>query len=300
MPLPNFLIIGAAKSGTTSLFHYLKQHPEVFMSPNKEPRFFAFEGQEFAPDHPVHKSTVTTFEEYRRLFDGAGPQHKARGEASPSYLSNARSIPRIEHYLPDVKLIAILRNPVERAYSHYLHALLHDLEPEGTTFEEAIHQDVVEFDGYVRHRPYIHMGLYGKQLTPYFEHFDRDRIRVFLFEDLRADEVALARTVYRFLGVDDTFTPDASLVHAKTGRPRNRWLHGALRTAGSLARNVREYLPTPVRSRLGRLRTELQNRNLDKPEMSAAARRELVDIYREDILVLQDLLDRDLSRWLRT
>src|SRR4051794_34967159 len=111
--LPNFLIIGAAKAGTTSLYHYLRQHPDVYMSTIKEPNYFCFEEQlpEYAP--------VRTLAEYESLFDGASSQ-PAVGEASTQYLNSAAAPRRIANILPNVRLIVSLRNPADRAYSSYL------------------------------------------------------------------------------------------------------------------------------------------------------------------------------------
>ena len=126
MILPNFLIIGSAKAGTTSLHYYLNQHPEIYMTAVKEPRFFALEGKNLnfsGPDKDIINSTsVTTYEEYIALFEEVSSE-KAIGETSPLYLYSEKAIQRIHHYLPDVKLIVILRNPIDRAFSCYTHLL---------------------------------------------------------------------------------------------------------------------------------------------------------------------------------
>ena len=138
--LPNFLIIGAAKGGTTSLYHYLNQHPQVYMSPMKEPRFFALENEKLNfqnPDKAINKTSVTSLSEYYKLFDGV-TNETAIGEASPLYMYSTKAVERIAHYVPTAKLIAILRNPVDRAYSCYKHLIA--LEP--YSFADAIlHED---------------------------------------------------------------------------------------------------------------------------------------------------------------
>src|SRR5215218_4707583 len=123
MTMPNFLIIGAGKSGTTSLYHYLGQHPEVFMSPMKEPKFFCFEGERPnfrgpGDDEEINRKCVTTIDAYRALFDGVACE-KAVGEASSMYLYYPKAPERIDHHVAGVRLIAVLRNPVDRAYSSY-------------------------------------------------------------------------------------------------------------------------------------------------------------------------------------
>ncbi len=143
MTLPNFLVIGATKSGTTSLYTYLKQHPEVYM-PMKEPNFFALEGREppffRGPEgwkEPSQKR-ITDLEGYRTLFAGASGE-KAMGEVSPLYLYAPQAAYRIRRYVPEAKLVAILRNPVERAYSAYMHLVREDREPLG--FAEALKEE---------------------------------------------------------------------------------------------------------------------------------------------------------------
>ena len=123
MVLPNFLIIGAAKSGTTSLYSYLNQHPQVYFSPFKEPRFFALEGKEVnyqGPSQVVNQKAINTIDEYEKLFAGVTDE-VAIGEASTLYLYSPEAPAKIKQYIPQVKLIAILRNPIDRAYSGYCH-----------------------------------------------------------------------------------------------------------------------------------------------------------------------------------
>ena len=125
MPMPNFLVIGAAKSGTTALYHTLKQHPQIFMSPVKEPHFFAFEGERPVYCGPGDRElfnprVVFRLEDYVRLFDGLRAQ-TAVGEASVQYLMRSdAAAARIRQHIPRAKLIAILRQPADRAYSHYI------------------------------------------------------------------------------------------------------------------------------------------------------------------------------------
>lgn len=133
MTLPNFLIIGAAKAGTTSLYHYLAQHPQIYMSPIKEPNFFALEERcvDFRGpgDHLYIKQfSVTELERYRSLFQGV-THEQAVGEASPLYLYSPVAPARSHRYVPEMKLIAILRHPVDRAYSAFLHLLRDEREP---------------------------------------------------------------------------------------------------------------------------------------------------------------------------
>ncbi|EPZ44556.1 hypothetical protein N007_10785 [Alicyclobacillus acidoterrestris ATCC 49025] len=130
--LPNFLVIGAAKAGTTALYRYLSQHPEVFMPSIKEPNYFALANREVRFQGPgddrTNRSSITRFADYQALFDEADG-YQAVGEASPMYLYTADAANRIHDLIPNVKLIVILRDPVERAHSAYLHLRRDEREP---------------------------------------------------------------------------------------------------------------------------------------------------------------------------
>lgn len=294
MKLPNFLVIGAAKSGTTSLYEYLRQHPEVFLPDLKEPRFFAFEGEDIEDSDPVNRRTVTNLADYASLFEGA-EGYGAIGEVSPAYLPCAEAPERIHRHLGEVKLVALLREPVERAYSHFLFAVQKGFEPEGVTFEEAIREPTVRVGNRVRRRPYVSTGFYARHLERYYARFPADAIRVYLFEDLTDDPLAFARDVFEFLEVDRTFEPVGTTTrHAKSGIPRSRALHGALRGSKPLRAVARAMVPTAIRSRL---RTKIVNLNLQKPPMPNGERAHLRRLYRDDIERLEDLLERDLSTW---
>jgi hypothetical protein len=123
MTLPNFLVIGAGRSGTTSLHHYLGQHPDIFVPAVKEPNFFAFMGEDIVVvdhyDHWIRQNSITDLAAYKALFDRATAEH-AIGEVSPQYLFNRRAPERIKALIPQARLIVILRNPADRAYADYI------------------------------------------------------------------------------------------------------------------------------------------------------------------------------------
>jgi len=181
MTLPNFLIIGAAKSGTTALYTYLKQHPEIFMSTPKELRYFS--NVSSPPEGIPHHRAVFSLEEYKSYFD-AVTDEKAYGESSPMYLYTPGTAERIRTAIPDVKILAILRNPIDRAYSAYTHALRDWIET-AETFEEALEKEPERIGagwGMLWH--YANAGYYYEQLSRYYKVFDPDQIRVFLHDDL--------------------------------------------------------------------------------------------------------------------
>lgn len=296
---PTFLIIGAMKAGTTALYAYLDQHPGVYMSPVKEPNFFAFEEQhpnfqapiDQRPDGINHTS-VTDQQAYLRLFDDA-PPGTARGEASHWYLYAPKAPVAIQRHVPDVRLIAVLRDPVERAYSEFLHFVRDEDEPI-TDFAAALDAEPERIARHWALGRYVDRGLYHEQLTRYYERFDAEQIRVYLHDDFVADPDALMRDCFAFIGVN----PDVGVVEErrvnKSGVPKNRWLHRTLAHLRPLSEAVRPLVPEPV---IGWV-NDLKNRNLEKPTMDPAVRHRLIEAFRDDVCRLESLIDRDLSHWL--
>src|SRR3954451_24911674 len=211
MILPNFIILGAAKAGTTALYHYLKQHPQVGMSRIKETNYFALAGDPLDFRGPgdrdyIGRFSVTTADGYRRQFLGCEGA-VAIGEASPLYLYSPKVPPRLKEAVPDAKLIAILRNPVDRAYSAFLH-LVRDGRETVLDFGEALRLEESRIRDHWEHIwHYKNIGLYYQQLQRYFDLFDRGQIRVYLYYDFRTDPVGMLRDLFRFVGVDEGYTP---------------------------------------------------------------------------------------------
>lgn len=298
MTMPNFIVIGAAKSGTTALYRYLKQHPEIFMSQPKELRFFPFEEQ--IPDFcgPGDKAdmgtVITKIEDYRACF-AQGAQYPARGESSPLYLYYPRTAERIHHHLPDAKLIAILRHPADRAYSQFLMERRYGREH--LSFSDALAAEEKRIsNGWSHHWHYRQRGFYAAQLKPYFELFKRQQLKIYLYEDYLADNVGFIQDIFRFLNVDDTFVPDMSVRHNVSKIPRSHALQVFL-TEPRLTKNLLKPLVPAHWSR--RIGDNLRERNLTRPPLSPKIRRQLIEVYREDIIKLQDMLQRDLSHWLK-
>jgi hypothetical protein len=291
MTMPNFLIIGAMKSGTTALYYYLEQHPEVYMSPVKEPNFFSSQGPENAVDAVTHIGT------YRDLFGGVSSE-TAIGEASHSYLYEPRAAAEIRRHIPEAKLIAILRNPIDRAYSHFLHMVRKGTEPLDD-FAQALREDEVRAHRGQNFQDYIGRGLYYNQLKRYFGTFPREQVRVYLYEDLSGAPINAVQDAFRFLEVDDSFVPDVSLRRNVSGYPKYKTLDGLLRRQGRVKHALKIYLPAGLRWRLSRAFDDLKTRNLvGPPPIQPEVRRQLIGVYREDILKVQDLIRRDLSGWL--
>ena len=291
--LPTFLVIGAAKAGTTALNRMLAQHPAIFMCPVKEPRFFSFEGMKVDPTHPVHRTTVTDWQAYCGLFSGVRTE-SAIGEVSPSYLANPRAPERIQAYLPHVKLIAILRDPVERAYSHFLHLNKAGIEVTAD-FEEAIENlDGLDIKGWRPRYDYLHFGFYHEQLVRYFERFDKEQIRVYTHERLRSESRVVLADMFRHVGVDTAFVPNIGEQVNVSGIPRSRSLQRFLTKESVVRTLARRMLPTAIRRPV---RVGLRDRNLVRPVLSETMRDRLRNIYDKDIEQLEQLLGETLSDW---
>ncbi|AFY76732.1 MAG: sulfotransferase [Hydrococcus sp. C42_A2020_068] len=294
MTLPNFLIIGAAKAGTTALHTYLQQHPQIYMTPDKETNFFAFEGEHLnfqgPGDEAINQFSIIELESYQAEFQNVSDE-KAIGEACPLYLYHAKAPERIYSYIPHVRLIAILRHPVDRAYANFLHIIRDDREP-CRDFAQALQQEKKRIeDNWEWFWHYIQLGYYSIQLKRYYDIFDREQIRVYLYEDLCQNPLALIQDIFCFLGVDKTFVPDISIRPNKSGIPKNLLVHKLLTKPNPIKSILKPLFPS-------QLRQKIQHQNLKTPKISSETKVFLTNLYREDILKCQDLIDRDLSGWL--
>ena len=296
--LPNFFIIGAARAGTTSLYRYLDQHPFVFMSRLKEPRFFAFEGERLAFGGPCANrfrgTVVTDPSRYRKLFADAGAA-TAVGEASTLYLYSERAAEAIRRDVPEARLIAILRNPVDRAFSHFQMRMREGCEPAPDFAAAVADEPRRKALNWPPASFYRDWGFYHRQLGRYLDRFPHEQLRVFLYEDLVADPAAVTGDALRFLGIDDAFRPEVSARHNPSGVPRSRLVQSAVRKSIGAARVISPSLA----ERVGRVGRGVQARNLQRDEVTPAVRARLVEDFREDVLRLAELLGRDLAAWLR-
>jgi hypothetical protein len=289
--LPNFVVIGAAKSGTTALYWYLQEHPEVYMSPLKETNFFAYgvdhEGRLLYGDPELHRFPIKNLDAYADLFAGARDE-RAVGEASPIYLECPEAAGRIQQLLPEARIICGLRDPVDRAYSDYLMYLRN----RGLRFEpEKELQPSARWAKPDSH--WMQLGFYHDQIARYYEAFPARNIHVFLFDDLGASEGEVVKGIYRFLEVDQDFVPDFDTPHNVGGVPVKMWLERLL-TNGSLRKIADRIVPKAASDRVRALRM----RNMDKvPPLPASLRAELVEYFHTDLEKTAGLIGKDLSRW---
>jgi hypothetical protein len=293
VPKPDFFIVGAPKSGTTSMYEYLKAHPQVFMPDRKEPHFFC--PDLYSPRY------VATEEEYLALFrPGAG--RSRIGEASVYYLYSEVAAQRIRQFRPDARILIMLRNPVEMIHSLHSQRLYsghEDIED----FEAAL---AAEDDRRLGHRIpknphpipclfYRDVGRYAAQVERYFTVYGRDRVKTIIFDDFVADPPRAYREVCRFLEVDDTFRPPFP-VFKQNRRIRLKTLRDLLKFSNAVRRAGR-FLPTSVRRSVGRFLVELNSVDTPRQPMSPALRHRLCGEFAADVTQLGALLGQDLTGW---
>lgn len=269
--LPDFLIIGAMRSGTSSLAHYLTGHPDVFMAKPKELHFFNAAGQY---DKGLNW--------YRAQFQGAG-ERRAAGEATPTYMRDPVAIERIAQAMPTARLIAILRSPVDRAYSHYLMNRAKNQEP--LSFERALEaeRDEIAAGSSRTHAPYFSTGLYLEQLERVAAGLPDAPLLVLLMDDLSADPAGTFSRVLGFLEVADIPVPSV-------GRHVNRYVEFRSLRVRRIARRI----PKPLQRVVGRLNTRAAG---SYPPMTPEVRAALHERYAEANAALAERLGRDLSMW---
>jgi hypothetical protein len=290
--VPDFLVIGAYKSGTTALHHLLRSHPGLYLPARKEPNFFAFAGARPPFDHPAAASSVRDQSDYDALFVGAR-RGQLLGEVSPSYLAVPIARDRIRDAAPEVRLVAVLRNPVERAYSDFLMYRRDGLERE-ELFLRALEQQAERDPATDPTSHYIDTGRYADQIERYLDAFAREQLHVLLHEDLSDDHDATVGALLSFLGADPSVDLGRQAPSNVSGVPAGR----AMRTAYALRRRaagrLRPIVPDGLKRRLDH---QLQQRLVREP-MPAEARARLIEVYRADVRHLSALIGRDLTGWL--
>lgn len=277
MTLPNFLIIGAEKAGTTALASFLQAHPNVCFSRPKETWFF----------NRRYGKGIEWFASHFEHWDG----ENAIGEGTARLLQSEKAPGRIHTHLPDVRLISILRNPIERAFSQYHFYIYTGKADPNQSFSEAIRDESSSLG-----RGMIQQGRYVVQLRRYAEVFDQNQMHVILHRSLRERPEEVLRRLHEFLDIDPSYSPDTSTRHNVTQYPASRTLYTFLRSGWNA-------LPEPIEDLVGpvadRLRSTVRNLLFDteKPSMTERDRSYLRDVYAEPNRELEAWLGADLSHW---
>lgn len=297
---PNLFLIGAQKSGTTTLATLLSCHPQIFFCSPKEPGFLAF-GERGYPfptgsGEPAAASGWVIREEstYLQLFARAPRETRYLGDASTWYLAEPGTAERIHAFSPDARIVVILRHPAERAYSAWCHARRDGEEPLAD-FADALAAEAE------RQRPshllrYRAMGHYAGQLKPYLDTFGQERVLVLRYEDLRDAVDALWRQCLLFLDLDPSLPAPTAYQQNRSGMPRSRLLQRLLKHEGFKG-TMKRLLPTPLAAWS---KAQLDRLNLARfPPMPPTMREALVAEYREEISELEAMTGLDLSAWQR-
>jgi hypothetical protein len=278
--LPKFVLVGVPRAGTTSLYQYLGQHPQICLSEIKEVNFLSYPGEDVARrDFPRMRFPVRSLEEYGRLFAGAGSRVPV--DFSASCFRSPVAIGRIRQFLPHGRFFVVLRDPVARAYSAYLNRVAKGYENRSPT--EALMPGEVAVDN----------GFYSDRIEAFRGAFGVDRLRVWLFDDLVMRPEATLKEVFEYFGVDPSVAVDTTAVHNRGGVARSPALDRLL-PSYSRRRQLKDALPGPFRTAaavLGRL-----NR-ASAPGLPEEVERRLRDLYADEIHRLEGLIGRDLGAW---
>ena len=281
-PRPNFFLVGAPRSGTTAMYSLLKQHPEVYLSILKEPHFFG-------TDLTVQPHTIREPDLYLGLFANAGGCKRV-GEGSVWYLTSSRAAREIREFAPAAKILALLREPAEMAYSLY-HLYRRTGNEDLPSFEEALAAQEERRAGrwipagtyFPEGLQYVEVARAADKVERFYSAFGRDRVRVILFEDFRRDNAKVYREVLEFLDIDPGFTPELDPARA------------AERIQLMAIRQLRQTDPR-VRRRMSREGIKQHTGPKGQP-MSPEVKARLRQIFRPDVERLGELLGRDLSHW---
>ncbi|MFY0686984.1 MAG: sulfotransferase [Cyclobacteriaceae bacterium] len=301
MNRPNFMVIGAGKSGTTTLYHWLQEHPEVFLTPIKETNYFALKNTTWpiGPDpDQMHNfpDAITQEKDYISQYENRSSKHKAAGEVCPMYLYHPKAAKNIKAFNPATKLIVILRQPAERLYSRHMHLTR---ENRALSFGNIFDKESLWW----KRNDLIKEGFYYKHLKFYFKVFRADQILVLLYEDLVNDNVALIKSVYTHIGVNPDFQPTLDNIFNKSGKVNNQLIDRFIGQNSIAKKYLKAILPfvfEKIRSNHSarQLITNLRNRNLHKiPPQKGLLENITNSVYSKDITQLQKLIQRDLSHW---
>ena len=297
---PEFLLIGAARSGTSAIANFLSQHPKIRFTHPKETHFFAFANRSVHFSGPgddvlINSVSITSPVEFQKSL-GPRKEGVARGEGSVSTLYyHEQSIDHIRMYAPDAKLIAILRHPVERAFSSFQYMRSKGLEPL-EDFELALKEEASRIEvGWHHIWHYKKMGIYSESVRHFVDTFPPENLLFLFYDDFAENAAEVTREVFRFIGVDDSFQVQTAIQVNRSGVPRNRVL-GVLISRLIRARRFRETLK---RILPWQVRELLRNAALSESQLPAEVRSRLQSYYAEDVAALADVLGSVPSQWQR-
>lgn len=296
MKKPNFFILGAPKCGTTSLAMWLSEHPNIFMCPIKEPHFFNVDGLR----------RIKSLKEYEKLFAKAGPEHLAVGEASTHYLYSKEAVPRILEYQPEAKFIVCIRNPIEMAPSLHAERVFNGVETV-KDFEKAWKlQEERKKGKYIprtikKDPERLQYGAYcrlGEQLERLYKIVDKERVLVLVLDDIAQDPKREYQKVLSFLGVPYDGRNEFP-VYNRRKIVRSVYLSYIIRTFSNISTNIKQIVGFNKEFKITSWMRHKLNKKFNKIEtLSPEMKKELCNYFKDDIELLEKLLNRDFSHWL--
>jgi len=296
---PNFFLVGAARSGTTSMWEYLKQHPDIYLPARKELHFFSYKHlatHAEGPGDKVHiKTLCSNMDDYIANYADVGNK-RIVGEVSPSYLYYHEAGQRILDTLGVVKIVTILRNPIEKAFSQYSH--LRRENRETLMFPEALKSEAKRRRaGWSDLWRYAESSLYTDKLEHYISLFGADNVKVLLFDDLVNDPNGLLRTIFSFLDVDSNVGVNSGMVYNRSGRSRSKFISNFLHHPNIFKTYAKKIISESVRIKIRMKMLDLNT--AEKYEIDQESKRRLKQYFQNDVARLESLLGRKLP-WLRT
>jgi Sulfotransferase family len=301
LALPDFLVAGAPKAGTTALHAALSRHPELYMSPIKEPKFFLTDGPPPAKGGPgdalTYREHVWERDRYEALFDAAAPG-ALRGESTPLYLYDRAALRRIAATIPAARLIVVLRDPVERAHSNWTHLWSAGLEPVGDFVRACAEEERRIAAGWASFWHYTRLGKYGEQLDYALTLFPRDQLLVLRYRRLVDEPAGTLDQICGFLGVEPGIVSQVPRenVTAHPERTLGHWAASVgMRTGDALGRLLPGNVATAATHRLERF---LQRGRRERQPLDWDQRQALLPTFEDDIKLLERVLGEDFGDWL--
>jgi hypothetical protein len=297
MRLPNFVVIGAPKCGTTSLYYYLGRHPDVYLPRRKELHYFSSEQMVRLVGGPGDAYIVSmicrTRKDYESFYSGVQDE-RAIGDISPSYFYFPEASERIRDELGSPRIVVLVRDPIEKAFSQYMHLIRDNRET--LEFFDALKAEGQRIaEGWAALWRYAESSIYTPRIQKYLDVFGEDRVRIIRFEELTSSRHATLEELFRFLEVDPGFRPDVSMTYNRSGKPRLRFLADLIAKPNPVTSAARRLLPEAVTTSVKNVLRDLNTGR--KAELDERSRAYLRDYFMDDVAKLAGLVGTRLD-WL--
>ena len=290
---PNFIVIGAPKSGTTSLFYYLKQHPEIYLPTRKELHYFSYEDLKKSingiGDANVLSGLISDIKEYKSHYNKVNSE-KAIGEISPSYLYYSDSAKKIYDTLGKIKIIIILRNPFEKAYSQYMH-LVRD-KRETLSFWDALQIEKQRMkEGWSDIWRYAESSLYTDRIKTFINVFGKSNVKIILFEDFISETNSVMKDIFKFLNVENDIILNTNKIYNKSGKSKSKLIARFFSAPNLLKTVIKKMIPEKIRIPI---RLFILDRNTgNKEEIDKKSKISLKEYFLKDIKNLEILINKN-------